>query len=75
MRYHSEMDLALVIKTGLAVRELERSNKEISSSDFTLSLGEVYKDWTADLIDTILDLVEERQKTADRIRAMRGKRP
>jgi predicted RecB family nuclease len=67
----SVIDVKAIIKAGLAMRALERTNEYVSSSDFTIRLAEVYSDWTAEFIDTILDYAERDLRVARRFRTWR----
>lgn len=66
------IDVKAIIAACLAIRTLERTNGEVSSSDFVICLAEVYSDWTAEFIDTILDYAERELRLARRFRSWRA---
>src|SRR5689334_285142 len=72
--FRREIDVRAIVEAVLKVRELERSNPEVSSIDFTSALGEAYRGWTAEFIDTIADFAERDARVARRIRSWRRAR-
>lgn len=75
MRYfRREIDVKAIVEAVLKVRELERLNPDVSSIDFTSALGDAYRDWTAEFIDTIADFAERDARVARRIRSWRRAR-
>lgn len=72
--YRNEIDVQAIVEAVLKVRALERSNPEVSASDFTAALGDAYRDWTAEFIDTIADFAERNARVARRIRSWRRAR-
>lgn len=73
--YRGDIDVRAIIDAGLAVRALERADSErVSSSDFVVSIGQGYDDWSAEFIDTILDFIERDRRVARRFRTWRKAR-
>jgi hypothetical protein len=65
MRYFGrEVDVKAIVEAVLKVRELERSNADVTVTDFTLPLGDAYRDWTAEFIDTIADFAARDARVA-----------
>ena len=74
LHFRREIDVQAIIAAVLAVRALARTNSDISSADFTLALGDAYRGWTAESIDTIADYVERDIRVARRFRSWRRRR-
>jgi len=72
--YRREIDVKAIIHAVLAVRALERTNRDVSSSDFVMQVADAYRGWTGEFIDTIADYVERDRRVARRFRSWRRAR-
>jgi hypothetical protein len=72
--YRREIDVKAIIEAVLKVRALERTNADVSSTDFVLMLADAYRGWTGEFIDTIVDYAERDLRVARRLRSWRRAR-
>lgn len=74
LHYRREIDVKAIIDAVVAVRALERTNPDVSSSDFVMQVADAYRGWTGEFIDTIADYVERDRRVARRFRSWRRAR-
>lgn len=74
LHYRREIDVKAIIEAVLKVRALERTNPDVSSSDFVMLIADAYRGWTGEFIDAIADYVERDIRAARRFRSWRRAR-